>query len=47
MSQLSFGQDYHKALRLFIIGNSFSENTTAYLSILYHIFLIGRNGTFA
>jgi hypothetical protein len=31
IGQLSFGQDNHKAVRLFVIGNSFSGNATAYL----------------
>lgn len=31
ISHVSFGQAAHKALRLFIIGNSFSKNATAYL----------------
>ncbi|WP_342331751.1 DUF4886 domain-containing protein [Pedobacter sp. FW305-3-2-15-E-R2A2] len=31
ISQVSFGQVAEKALRLFIIGNSFSQNATAYL----------------
>lgn len=46
ISQVSFGQVAGKTLRLFIIGNSFSKNATAYLSNLVkennHQLVIGR-----